>query len=46
MRITSQAPITYCSEADVHMHPFLKISPENLGVGVLLLVKLQTDCLK
>ena len=46
MRITLQAPITHCSEADVHRHPFLKISPENLGVRVLLLVKLQTDCSK
>ena len=43
MRITLQAPITHCSEADVHNHLFLKISPENLGVRILLLVNLQTD---
>ena len=44
MRITLQAAISHCSEAAVHSHPFLKISPENLAVRVLLLVKLQTDC--
>ena len=43
MRITLQAPITHCSEADVHSHLFLKIAPENLGVRILLLVNLQTD---
>ena len=44
MRITLQAAISHCSEAAVHSHPLLKISPENLAVRVLLLVKLQTDC--
>ena len=44
MRITLQAAISHCSEAAVHSHPFLKSSPENSGVRVLLLVKLQTDC--
>ena len=44
MRITLQAAISHCSEVAVHSHPFLKISPENLSVRVLLLVKLQTDC--
>ena len=39
-----QAAILHCSEAAIHSHPFLKISPENAGVIVLLLVKLQTDC--
>ena len=43
-RITSQAAILDCSEAAVHSHPFLKVSPENTGGRVLLLVKLQTDC--
>ena len=28
----------------VHIHPFSKISPENTGGRVLILVKLQTDC--
>ena len=42
-RITLQAAILDCSEAAVHSHPFSKISPENTGVRVLLLVKLQTD---
>ena len=28
----------------VYSHPFSKISPENTGGRVLLLVKLQTDC--
>ena len=32
------------SLAAVHSHPFLKISPENTGSRVLLLVKLLTDC--
>ena len=45
-RITSQAAILDCSEAAVHSHPFLKVSPENTGGRVLLLVKLQTDCLE
>ena len=44
MRITLQAAISHCSEVAVHSHPFLKISPENLSVRVLLLVRLQTDC--
>ena len=44
MRITLQAAISHCSEADVHSHALLKIFPENSGVRVLLLVKLQTDC--
>ena len=34
----------YCSEADVYSHLFSKISPENTGGRVLLLVKLQTGC--
>ena len=42
-QITLQAAILDCSEAAVHSHPFSKISPENTGVRVLLLVKLQTD---
>ena len=46
MRITLQAAISHCSEAAVHSHPFLKNSPENSGVRVLLLVKLQTDSTK
>ena len=33
-----------CSEAAVHSHPFWKISPENTGGRVILLVKLQTGC--
>ena len=42
-----QAAISQSSEAAIHhSHPFLKISPKNLGVRVLLLVKLQTDCLE
>ena len=44
MRITLQAAISHCSEAAFHSHPFSKIYPENSGVRVLLLVKLQTDC--
>ena len=43
MQITLQEAISHCSEAAVHSHPFLKISSENSGVRVLLLVKLQTD---
>ena len=43
MRITLQVAISHFSEAAVHNHPFLKISPENLSVRVLPLVKLQTD---
>ena len=43
MRITLQAAISYCSEAAIHSHPFLKIYTENSGVRVLLLVKLQTN---
>ena len=43
-RITLQAAILDCSEAAVHSHPFLKISPENTGGRVLFLVKLETDC--
>ena len=30
-RITLQAVILNCSEAAVHSHPFLKVSPENTG---------------
>ena len=33
-----------CSEPAVHSHPFSKISPENTGGRVLLLVRLETDC--
>ena len=44
MRIILQAATSHCSETVVHIHPFLKISPENLDVRVLILVKLQTDC--
>ena len=43
-RITLQAAFLDCSETTVHSHPFSKISPENIGSRVLLLVKLQTDC--
>ena len=43
-RITSQAAILECSEAAVHSHPLPKISPENTGGRVLLLVKLPIDC--
>ena len=43
-RITLQAAILDCSEAAVHSHPFSKISPENTGGRVLLLVRLQTNC--
>ena len=42
-RITSQAD---CSEAAVHSYLFSKISPENTGGRVLLLVKFPTDCSK
>ena len=45
-QIKLQAAILDCSEAAVHSHPFSKISPENTGGRVLLLVKLQTDCLE
>ena len=44
MRIALQAGISRCSKAAAHSHPFLKIYPENLGVRVVLLAKLQTDC--
>ena len=43
-QIKSQAAILDCSEAAVHSHSFSKISPENTGGRVLLLVKLQTYC--
>ena len=33
MRITLQAAVSHWSEAAVHSHPFLKISPENAGVS-------------
>ena len=46
MRITLQAPTPHCSETDVHSHPFKKISPKKLGIRVIGLVKLQTDCLE
>ena len=39
-RITLQAATLECSEAAVHSRPFAKISPENTGSRVLLLVKL------
>ena len=42
-RITLQAAILDCSEAAVHSHLFLKISPGNTDGRVILLVKLQTD---
>ena len=45
-QIKLQAAILDCSEAAVHSHPFSKISPKNTGGRVLLLVKLQTDCLE
>ena len=45
-RITLQAAVLDCSEVTVHSHPFLKISPENTGSRILLLVKLETDCSK
>ena len=44
MRIISQAAIVHCSEAAVHSHPILEVSPEKAGGRVLPLVKLQTDC--
>ena len=43
-QITLQAAILDFSEAAVHNDSFSKISPENTGGKVLLLVKLQTDC--
>ena len=43
-RITLQAAIMDCSEAAVHSHQFSKVSPENTGGEVFLLVKLQTGC--
>ena len=43
-QIKLQAAIWHCSEAAVRSHPFLKVSPENADVRVLLLNKLQTDC--
>ena len=43
-RIPLQTAIFDCSEAAVHSYPFSKISPENTGGRVLLLVKLQNDC--
>ena len=39
-QITLQTAILDCSEAAVHSHPFLKISPEKTGGRVLLLFKL------
>ena len=45
-RITLQAAILDCSEAAVYSDPFSKIYPGNMGGRVLLLVKLQTDCLE
>ena len=38
--------ISGCSEAAVQNHPFLKISPENIGCRIFLLVKLQTGYLQ
>ena len=43
-RITLQAAILDGSEAAVYSHLFSKISPENTGGRVLILIKLQTDC--
>ena len=43
-RITLQEAILDCSEVAIDSHPFSKISPENTGGRILLLVKLQTDC--
>ena len=43
-RITLLAAILDCSEAAVHSYPFSKISPENTGGRVLLLVQLQIYC--
>ena len=43
-RIKLKAAILNCSEAAVHSHSFSRISPENTGGRVILLVKLQTDC--
>ena len=45
-RIKLQAAILDCSEAAVHSHPFWKISPGNNNGRVILLVKLQSDCLE
>ena len=45
-RITLQTALSDCSEAAVHSHLFSKIFPENTGGMVLVLVKLQTDCLE
>ena len=42
-QITLQAAVSDCSKAAIHSHPFSKTFPENTGVRVLLLVKLQTD---
>ena len=44
-RITLQAAILDCSEAAVHSHPFSKSSQGNIDGKVILLVKLQTNCL-
>ena len=43
-RITLQAAILDCLETGFHSHPFSKISLENTGGRVILLVKLKTDC--
>ena len=43
-RIKLKAAILDCSEAAVYSHPFSKISAENTGGRVLILVKLETDC--
>ena len=43
-QITLQAAILDCSEAAIHNCTFSRISPENTGVTVLLLVKLQANC--
>ena len=45
-RITLKATISYSSEAAFENHPFSKISPEATGGRVVLLVKLETDCLE
>ena len=43
-QITLQAAILDCSAAAIHNCTFSRISPENTGVTVLLLVKLQANC--
>ena len=45
-RTTLQTALSDCSEATVYSHIFSKIFPENTDGMVLVLVKLQTDCLE